>query len=112
MPPGWTVKITVSFSSKNETAMSFWRYDRTDPNERFADWPGCGNYDNVNPRTFEYTNETDQGISFSFNMGYKDTPPDPNQKWHFSPGVWRTYPNTDRETVSYPGAEVTVEFTH
>jgi len=77
--PAATMAIYVTFNSDWVSAVSFW-------DERvgghFSKWPGCGNRDNKNPKTFQYTNTEAANIPFAFNYGYKPTAKDDsNANW-------------------------------
>src|ERR1051325_2562552 len=65
--PGATSTIAVSFNSANENAMSFWDERSGGGENRFRQWPGCGNYDKTHPKTFEFTNGETGSIPFAFN---------------------------------------------
>ena len=123
VPNGVMFHVSVAFDEEsgpspdhkpNEVAMSFWREDRKH-GENYSEWPGTGNYDKAHRRDYQGNNG---GVPtrFAFNVGYKDTPPDFNQKWHFSPGAidsetTREEPRSTVTTtvISYHGAKITVE---
>ena len=124
VPSGDFFHVSVAFQDKfqaivqkkaKEVAMSFWREDRKN-NENYSEWPGCGNYDNTHRRDYQSWNVESSPIKFAFNMGYKDTPPDVNSKWHFGPGVIESETTSEeaRETmrttvISYPDAKITLQ---
>jgi len=89
--PGATLSISVTFNSDRENVVSLWNELTGGPGNRFPQWPGCGNYDRRHPTNFVYTSGSDMYIPFAFNAGYKLTPPNLNQAWHFSAGVVKSY---------------------
>ena len=90
LEPGATLSITVTFNAATENG-TFFR-DKSDPSgKQFEAWPGCGNFDQVNPKSFRYTNPGTATIPFEFSAAYKVTPPNPNQPWYPSYGKVISY---------------------
>jgi hypothetical protein len=88
--PGATMSISVTFNSGWVNAVGF-------SDERvggfFSKWPGCGNRDTKNPKSFQYTNGESAAVPFSIGYGYKPTTrDDPNVNWGAPhPGVVKSY---------------------
>ena len=88
--PGATMSISVTFNSGWVNAVGF-------SDQRvggfFSKWPGCGNRDTKNPKSFQYTNGEAVNVPFSINYGYKPTAKDdPNVYWGTPhPGVVQSY---------------------
>jgi hypothetical protein len=116
LQPGATMSISVQFNSGWTNAMSLVDV-RT--GTHFAAWRGCGNRDNVSPKSYTYMNPEQAAIPFLISHGYKPTPADdPNVQWCKNAAKVKSYSDqavtfgyTDSTSPDYANCTITLTIT-
>lgn len=104
--PGATLSITVTFHAATTNGTFF--YDKSDPTgKQYPDWPGCGNFDTVHPRSFQYTNPGPTTKLFGFSAAYKVTSPpnDDRSDWYPGYGVVVSY-SEKAIVIGFPNSQI------